>query len=123
MTIKDQRKLMSTVIITMLLTACASKGTQEIGDPSLPSPEEHHHYLTINDAFTRHDTNGDGYLDQHEYDQLQTDPAILSVRKAMAEMVESGPLLFAEIDENDDGYISLHELTVAILPLLPQRSQ
>ena len=123
MIIKDQGKMMIAVIIAILLTACASKGTQEIGDPSLPSPEEHHHYLTINEAFSRHDTNGDGYLDQHEYDQLQTDPAILQVRKAIAEMVESGPLLFAEIDENADGYISLNELTIAILPMLPQRSQ
>jgi len=123
MTLRKINKLVITVVGFSMLVACASKGGPEIGDPGLSSPEEHHHYLTINEAFTRHDTNGDGYLDQHEYDQLQTDPAILQVRKAIADFVESGPLLFSEIDENSDNLISLTELTVAILPLLPQKNQ
>lgn len=123
MNLESANKLVITVFSLSFIAACASKGTPEIGDPGLSSPEEHHHYLTINDAFTRHDTNGDGYLDQHEYDQLQTDPAIIQVRKAISEFVESGPLLFTEIDENSDDYITLQELTVAILPLLPQRNR
>ena len=102
--------------------ACASKRSVEIGDPSLTSPEEHQHYLTINDAFSRHDTNGDGFLDQHEFDQLQGDPEIIRVRKSIAEIAESGPMLFTEIDENDDGFISLNELTIAIQPLLPPKN-
>ena len=107
----------------LVVAACASKRSVEIGDPSLTSPEEHQHYLTIHDAFSRHDTNADGFLDPHEYDQLQVDPEILRVRKAIAEIVESGPMLFTEIDENDDGYISLNELTMTIQPLIPPKSE
>ena len=105
----------------LLLVACAGRDTIEIGDPSVPSPEENQNYLTIHNAFTQHDTNADGYLDQHEYNQLQTDPEILRVRQSIAEIVTSGPLLFTEIDENEDGLITLNELTVIIQPLLPPR--
>ena len=114
------QRLIITVLIAML-TACASRKTEEIGDPSLPSPEEKQNYLTIHDAFARHDTNGDGFLDQHEHTQLQNDPEISRVRKSIAELSKTGPLLFEEIDENDDGLITLNELTVIIQPLLPDR--
>ncbi|WP_455376474.1 hypothetical protein [Kaarinaea lacus] len=118
------RKIFITSAITFLVVAgCASKRSIEIGDPSMTSPEEHQHYLTIHDAFSRHDTNADGFLDPHEYDQLQVDPEILRVRKAIAEIVESGPMLFTEIDENDDGYISLNELTMTIQPLIPPKNE
>ena len=118
------RKIFITSAITFLVVAgCASKRSIEIGDPSMTSPEEHQHYLTIHDAFSRHDTNADGFLDPHEYDQLQVDPEILRVRKAIAEIVESGPMLFTEIDENDDGYISLNELTMTIQPLTPPKNE
>lgn len=109
------------VSMSLLISACASKRSVEIGDPTLSSPEEHHHYLTIHEAFTRHDTNGDGYLDRHEFDQLQVDSAIVQVRAAIAEIVESGPLMFEEIDEDEDEFITLNELTVIIQPLLPPR--
>lgn len=109
------------ILACVLVSACASQRTEEIGDPTLSSPEERQHYLTIHDAFARHDTNGDGYLDRHEYDQLQVDPEIVRVRAAIAEIVESGPLMFEEIDENEDGFISMTELTVMIQPLLPVR--
>lgn len=105
----------------LLLVACAGGDTVEIGDPSVPSPEENQNYLTIHDAFTRHDTNADGYLDEHEYVQLETDPQIIRIRKSIAEIVTSGPLLFTEIDENEDGLITLNELTVMIQPLLPPK--
>ena len=107
--------------ILLTLVACASKRTVEIGDRSLASPEENQHYLTIHDAFSRHDTNGDGFLDRHEYAQLQQDPAIVRVRRAIAEIVDSGPFMFDEIDENGDEQISLTELTVIIQPLLPPK--
>lgn len=107
------------LLASLLISACASKRSVEIGDPSLPSPEENQHYLTIYDAFSRHDTNGDGFLDRHEYDQLQADPVIVRVRAAIAEIVESGPLMFEEIDENEDELITLTELTVMIQPLIP----
>lgn len=109
------------IVLTFLLAACASKRSYEIGDPSLTSPAEHQHYLTIHDAFSRHDTNADGYLDRHEYAQLQQDPEILRVRRAITEMVESGPYMFEEVDENGDGLISLTELTVIIQPLIPSK--
>jgi Ca2+-binding EF-hand superfamily protein len=119
---KTWKTVILVTITAISIMACASKRSVEIGDPSLTSPEEHQHYLTINDAFSRHDTNGDGFLDQHEFDQLQGDPEIIRVRKSIAEIAESGPMLFTEIDENDDGFISLNELTIAIQPLLPPKN-
>ena len=113
----------TSLTVILVAIACASKKSIEIGDPSMTSPEEHQHYLTIHDAFSRHDTNADGFLDPHEYDQLQVDPEILRVRKAIAEIVESGPMLFTEIDENDDGFISLNELTMTIQPLIPPKNE
>ena len=110
------------VVVLTLLVGCVGTRSNEIGDPSLTSPEERQRYLTIHDAFSRHDTNGDGFLDQHEYDQLQTDPEILRVRKAISELVESGPMLFAEVDENEDGFVSLQELTITIQPLIPPKN-
>lgn len=109
------------LLVTLLVSSCASKRSVEIGDPTLASPEEHQHYLTISDAFTRHDTNADSFLDRHEFAQLQVDPAIDRVRAAIAEIVESGPLMFEEIDEDEDELITLNELTIIIQPLLPPR--
>lgn len=108
-------------IVLVLLSSCATRQSEEIGDPSLPSPEERQNYLTIHDAFTRHDTNADGYLDRHEYAQLQTDPEIMRVRAAIVDIVESGPLIFEEIDENEDELITVNELTVIVQPILPPR--
>lgn len=118
-----RNEINSVIVIGLgaLLISCASQRTEEIGDPGLTSPEEHHHYTTIYDAFSRHDTNGDGYLDRHEYTQLQGDAEILRVQKAIEVIVKSGPLLFEEIDENEDELISLNELTIMIQPLLPVR--
>ena len=116
-----QLKFIVILGLIMLLVACASKRTKEIGDPTLTSPEEHQHYMTVNDAFSRHDTNGDGFLDRHEFDQLQRDPEIVRLRQSIAELAKSGPLLFEEIDENDDGKISLNELTIIIQPLIPAK--
>ena len=110
------------VVVLTSMAGCAGTRSTEIGDPSLTSPEERQRYLTIHDAFSRHDTNGDGFLDPHEYDQLQTDPEIMRVRKAISELVESGPMLFAEVDENEDGFVSLQELTITILPLIPPKN-
>lgn len=121
MNIRSQKKIIFFGLMFALISGCASKRSVEIGDPTLSSPEEHHHYLTIHEAFTRHDTNGDGYLDRHEFDQLQVDPAIVSVRKTIAEIAKSGPLMFEEIDEDEDEFITLNELTVIIQPLLPPR--
>ena len=118
----DIPKVIIWIGLVLLLGACASKKTIEIGDPSLPSPDENPNYSTIHDAFTRYDTNGDGYLDRHEYSQLQQDPEIQRIRKAIVEIVESGPYLFEEIDENGDEQISLEELTRMIQPLQPPKN-
>lgn len=121
MNIRSIKKIIFFALMFALISACASKRSVEIGDPTLTSPEEKQHYLTIHDAFSRHDTNGDGYLDRHEFDQLQLDPVIVRVRAAIAEIAESGPLMFEEIDEDEDEFITLNELTVMIQPLLPPR--
>ena len=104
--------------LVTIVSACANNRSDEIGDPSLPSPGESQNYSTISDAFSRYDTNGDGYLDEHEFSQLQSDPVIIRIRKATPELEKSGPLLFVEVDENGDGLISLNELTVIIQPLI-----
>ena len=108
-------------LTSVVLFSCASKRSQEIGDPTVASPETKQHYQTIYDAFSRHDTNSDGFLDEHEYTQLQSDPNIMRMRQRIAELAETGPLLFNEIDEDGDNRISETEITVIIQPLLPKR--
>lgn len=108
-------------VVILILVACASQRSQEIGDPTVASPETQQHYQTIYDAFSRHDTNNDGFLDEHEFAQLQTDPNIVGMRQRIAELAATGPLLFNEVDEDGDGRISETEITVIIQPLLPQR--
>ena len=118
--IKNCIKHFFVVTFIVVVGACASKKTVEIGDPSLISPEENVHYSTIYDAFSRYDTNGDGYLDEHEFAQLQTDPKIVAIRRSIPELASQGPMLFNEVDEDGDGKISLNELTVISQPLLPK---
>ncbi|MGD8559614.1 MAG: EF-hand domain-containing protein [Gammaproteobacteria bacterium] len=103
------------------VAGCAGQDTVEIGDPTVPGPEASIHYNTVYDAFTEHDTDGDGYLDEHEFTQLQTDPNIVAMRKSIPELVTEGPMLFTEVDENGDGRISDTELMVIAQPLLPKR--
>ena len=117
--LKKAIEILSVTALIIVAGACASKKTVEIGDPSLPSPGENVHYTTIYDAFSRYDTNGDGYLDEHEFAQLQTDPKIIAIRRSIPELASQGPMLFNEVDEDGDGYISLNELTVISQPLLP----
>jgi len=112
---------MTFTIAGLLLTACAAKRSHEIGDPSVPSPEYKENYQTIYDAFTRHDTNFDGFLDEHEFAQLQSDPNIVSMRERIAVLAATGPLMFNEVDENNDGKISETEITVISQPLIPQK--
>jgi len=118
---KTWKTVILVTITAISIMACASKRSVEIGDPSLTSPEEHQHYLTINDAFSRHDTNGDGFLDQHEFAQFQSDPNIVEMRSKIPELASSGPMLFEEIDENDDGRLSFTELEVIAQPLMPKK--
>lgn len=108
-------------IASLLLIACAAKRPPEIGDPSVPSPEYKEDYQTIYDAFTRHDTNFDGFLDEHEFALLQSDPNIVSMRERIAELAASGPFMFNEVDENHDGKISETEITVISQPLIPKK--
>lgn len=91
---------------------------------TLPSPDEtpmagpEKSYANIHEAFTVHDTDGNGYLDQQEFIQLQNDPIIVRSRQMIPEMRDNPPL-FDEIDENRDNQISLEELTAVIFPILP----
>jgi len=118
---KTLLKVVTTFIfVSLLLTACASKRSHEIGDPSVPSPEYKEDYQTIYDAFTRHDTNFDGFLDEHEFAQLQSDPNIVSMRERIAVLAATGPFMFNEVDENHDGKISETEITVISQPLIPK---
>ncbi|HEY5604875.1 MAG TPA: EF-hand domain-containing protein [Gammaproteobacteria bacterium] len=114
-------KLPGIALVSMVLLSCAAKGTQEIGDTSLESPETKQHYKTIYNAFTRHDTDGDGFLDAHEFAQLQTDPNIINLRQKIAELANTPLWLFNEIDDDGDEKISYTELTVVVQPLLPRR--
>ncbi|WP_455203097.1 EF-hand domain-containing protein, partial [Kaarinaea lacus] len=66
-------------------------------------------YASIYDAFSTHDTNGDGYIDQHEFFQFQQDPQIVQLRQRIPDLSHSIPLLFEEVDENGDDKISLDE--------------
>lgn len=121
----DIVKVLSLLITVVLITSCATnaskKRADEIGDPSVASPELKQHFLTIRDAFTRHDTNFDGFLDEHEFAQFQTDPNIVSMRRKIPELADSGPMLFEEIDENGDGRISDNEIQVIAQPLIPRK--
>jgi Ca2+-binding EF-hand superfamily protein len=112
-----------TVAVTtiVIVPGCASHKTVEIGDPTVTSPEESIHYNTVYDAFSEHDTDGDGFLDEHEFTQLQTDPKIVAMRRSIPELVNEGPMLFTEVDENGDGRISVNELTVIAQPLIRPR--
>ncbi len=114
-------KILGIVMASLMLWSCAAKRSHEIGDPTLTSPETKQHYQTIYDAFSRHDTNNDGFLDEHEFAQLQTDPNIVSMRQKIAELANSVPLMFNEVDEDGDGKISETEITVIIQPLLPKK--
>jgi Ca2+-binding EF-hand superfamily protein len=113
--------LLGIAAVCLVLLSCTAKRSHEIGDPTLPSPETKQHYQTIYDAFSRHDTNNDSFLDEHEFAQLQTDPNIVNMRQRIAELASSGPLLFNEIDEDGDNRITNTELTIIIQPLLPKR--
>lgn len=81
-------------------------------------PEKSPYYTTIYDAFSTHDTNADGYIDDHEFVQFQTDPEIVRIRKSIPELDSEGPLLFVEIDENEDGLINIREMTTITQPLM-----
>lgn len=123
---KPARTFYAAVIVAVTTLAvfpgCASHDTVEIGDPTVPSPEASIHYNTVYDAFSEHDTDGDGFLDEHEFTQLQTDPKIVAMRRSIPELVNEGPMLFSEVDENGDGRISVNELTVIAQPLIqPKR--
>lgn len=124
-TLFQQMKTICIIISVLILISCATnaskKRADEIGDPSVSSPELRQHFLTIRDAFTRHDTNFDGFLDEHEFAQFQTDPNIVSMRSKIPELADSGPMLFEEIDENGDGLISDNEIQVIAQPLLPRK--
>lgn len=121
--IKNALWLLLILPLLALCGACASNHSTEIGDPSLSSPEQNVHYSTIYDAFSRYDTNADGYLDEHEFAQLQQDPKIVAIRASIPELAGQPPMLFNEVDEDGDGNISLNELTVIAQPLLPKSRQ
>jgi Ca2+-binding EF-hand superfamily protein len=108
-----------------VISSCAPYGSKqranEIGDPSVSSPELDERYLNVRDAFTRHDTNFDGFLDQHEFAQFQSDANIVEMRSKIPELASSGPMLFEEIDENDDGRLSFTEVEVIAQPLMPKK--
>jgi Ca2+-binding EF-hand superfamily protein len=76
-------------------------------------------YSTVYDAFSRHDTNGNGFIDEHEFHQFQNDPQIVNVRKRIPKVNSSIPLLFNEIDEDGDGKISMDEMTIIVEGLKP----
>ena len=122
---KDVVMTLGLMIAVMVITSCTSdtskKRADEIGDPSVSSPELRQHFSTIRDAFTSHDTNNDGFLDVHEFAQFQNDPNIVSMRRKVPELANSGPMLFEEIDENGDGLISDNEIQVIAQPLLPRK--
>jgi hypothetical protein len=76
-------------------------------------------YSTIYDAFSTYDINHDGYIDQIEFQRFQQDPEIIRLRDEIQQSSQSTPLLFEEIDENDDNVITLEEMTRIIQPHLP----
>lgn len=80
--------------------------------------EQIKNYGNIHDVFSTYDNDGNGYLDQQEFFQLQNDPFIIKSRQKIPEMQRS-PLIFEEIDENGDNQLSLEELTATIFPILP----
>ena len=111
-------RVCSLAIFYALLPGCAQQSAV-INDESDEDLEDAH-YSSIHDAFDVHDTDGNGYLDQQEFVQLQNDPAIVRARQKIPE-VEMNPFLFEEVDENADGQISQEELTRAIFPILPAK--
>ena len=115
-------RLTGVTIMCLAFMSCASKRTQEIGDPTLTSPAMKDHYQTIYDAFSRYDTNGDGFLDEHEFTQLQLDPKITAIRNSIPELANAPPMLFNEVDEDGDGRISVNELTVITQPYVQKKS-
>ena len=111
-------RLIGVTVTCLVMMSCASNRAQEIGDPTLTSPAMKDHYQTIYDAFSRYDTNGDGFLDEHEFNQLQSDPKITAIRNSIPELANSPPMLFNEVDEDGDGRISVNELTVITQPFV-----
>jgi hypothetical protein len=77
-------------------------------------------YTTIYDVFSRYDTNSNNFLDRHEFHQFQQDPEIIAFRERIPEAARTIPLLFDEIDEDDDERISLDEITVIAEGYIPK---
>ena len=98
------------IFSTFIIAACGSS-------PSVPPDSsgvdrDNPKYITIYDVFSRYDTNTDSFLDRHEFNQFQLDPAIIAFRKKIPESTRTIPFLFEEIDEDGDERISLTEITV-----------
>ena len=103
------------VLAVVFFTSCAqSPPTQAKFEPDNPK------YTTIYDVFSRYDTNSDNLLDRHEFFQFQQDPEIIAFRERIPEAARTIPLLFEEIDEDDDERISLDEITVIAEGYIPK---
>ena len=109
-------------ITLCMIVAYAIVGLSACSAPSKPNQTKAAdlHYLTVSAAFSSYDNNGDGFLDRHEFSQLQQDPQIAAMRNSIPEL-RGTPLLYEEIDENEDERITLEELTIISQPLIPKR--
>ena len=106
--------LFKVILAVAFIAGCASsptKAKQELTSPT---------YTTIYDVFSRYDTNTDSFLDRHEFHQFQQDPDIIAFRERIPEAARTIPLLFEEIDEDDDERISLDEITVIAEGYIPK---
>ncbi len=77
-------------------------------------------YTTLYDVFSRYDTNSDSHLDQHEFHQFQLDPDIAAIREKIPQASRTLPMLFDDIDEDNDERISLDEITVIAEGYIPK---
>ena len=111
----DLIRLLSVMLTVVAITNCAQTPPAK-KEVKRASPE----YTTIYDVFSRYDTNSDNLLDRHEFYQFQLDPEIIAFRERIPEAARTIPMLFEEIDEDDDDRISLDEITVIAEGYIPK---
>ena len=104
------------LVLPVLITASCAETSKPTPDIKQGNPE----YTTLYDVFSRYDTNSDNLLDRHEFFQFQQDPEIIAFRERIPEAARTIPLLFEEIDEDDDERISLDEITVIAEGYIPK---
>lgn len=104
----------SLALLVLVNVNCSRAMAPKTGNSSNPK------YSTVYDVFSRYDTNADGHLDRHEFHQFQQDPEIIKIRRKIPPLERTLPLIFEEIDENNDEQISLEEMTVITEDYIPK---